>query len=223
MQSLKKTRLRPGICSSYLQDAPEGAEIFCAIKPAAMEAPLLTDSLLCAGIGSGVAPLLGYLYDRVAAAERGENVGEFLLYFGNRFDDKEFLYRNDFAALEEKYTWFTLRTAFSNLGRVEESELARTYPNWFTFGIHDYLRKQVEEKLASQEEGASEEGASQKSIKKDYYVQHVVESDTKVRAKSWHKVSIDFVAQETSYMSCCIIMLRISSMPWAGCARIPFV
>merc|ERR1719443_1288958 len=69
LKKAEKTRLRPGLCSNYLRDVEAGAYVYCAIKPAAMEAPPLETDVFCSGIGSGVAPLLGYLYDRVAAAQ----------------------------------------------------------------------------------------------------------------------------------------------------------
>merc|ERR1719502_29769 len=54
--------------------------------------------------------------------------------------------------------WFHYRTAFSNLGTVEEREYARKYPNWFTAGVRE----------------AFPDGS------KSPYVQHVVEVDEKV-------------------------------------------
>jgi len=156
-----KTRLRPGLCTSYLRGCEAGCEVFCAIKPAAMDAPKVTDDIMCAGIGSGVAPLLGYLYDRVAAAKSGavkpEELGQLVLYFGNRFEQFEYLYKEELLELEKTYSWFTFRTAFSNLGRDEEAAYARKYKDWFTAGIHE----------------AFPDGG------KTPYVQHVVETDEK--------------------------------------------
>jgi sulfite reductase alpha subunit-like flavoprotein len=79
-----------------------------------MEAPTAEQPVVCAGIGSGLAPHIAFLRDRVHAAELGTKVAPFSLYFGNRFKEEEFLYQNELEAFADKYSdWFTLHTAFS--------------------------------------------------------------------------------------------------------------
>ena len=55
-----------------------------------MDPPEPEQPVVCAGIGSGLAPHLAFLRDRVRAAEEGENVGNFSLFFGNRFRADEY-------------------------------------------------------------------------------------------------------------------------------------
>lgn len=70
--------------------------------------------MVCVGIGSGLAPHLSFLRNRVHAAENGKEVAPFSLYFGNRFEKREFLYRDELECIVEKHgSWFKLHTAFS--------------------------------------------------------------------------------------------------------------
>ena len=57
---------------------------------------------------------MSFLRDRVHAANLGVDVAPFSLYFGNRFKEREFLYRDELEqiALEHR-SWFKLHTAFS--------------------------------------------------------------------------------------------------------------
>lgn len=70
--------------------------------------------MVCAGIGSGLAPHLSFLRDRVHAAESGIEVAPFSLYFGNRYEKREYLYRSELEGILAKHgSWFKLHTAFS--------------------------------------------------------------------------------------------------------------
>jgi len=70
--------------------------------------------VVCVGIGSGLAPHLSFLRDRLHAAEMGNDVAPFSLYFGNRFEKREFLYRTELEGIVKKHgSWFKLHTAFS--------------------------------------------------------------------------------------------------------------
>ena len=71
-------------------------------------------TVVCVGIGSGVAPHLSFLRDRVHAASEGKDVAPFSLYFGNRFEAREYLYRDELEQVASEHgSWFTLHTAFS--------------------------------------------------------------------------------------------------------------
>lgn len=105
---------RCGLCTDYLRNLERFANVYAKIKPGSMDPPKVSNNVICVGIGSGLAPHLCYLYDRIAAAERGDkDIGKFLLYFGNRTTEGEFLYREFLEALPGKYSWFKLQTAFS--------------------------------------------------------------------------------------------------------------
>jgi cytochrome P450/NADPH-cytochrome P450 reductase len=107
------TGMRYGRTCDMLRGLKRGDHLWCRIKPASMEAPEPRHPVLCVGIGSGLAPHLAFLRDHVRAAEEGESVGRFSLYFGNRFRAEEYLLRSELEAYAEKYDWFHLYTAFS--------------------------------------------------------------------------------------------------------------
>ena len=58
---------------------------------------------------------MSFLRDRVhAAADLGVDVAPFSLYFGNRFKEREFLYRDELEQIATDHgSWFKLHTAFS--------------------------------------------------------------------------------------------------------------
>lgn len=62
---------------------------------------------------SWLAPMMAILRDHVRAAEAGEKVGHFSMYFGNRKKADEYLYEAEMEDCEKKYDWFKLHTAFS--------------------------------------------------------------------------------------------------------------
>ena len=69
--------------------------------------------VVCVGIGSGLSPHMSFLRDRVHAAKQGVEVAPFSLYFGNRQQRTEFLYRDELEQIVEEHSWFKLHTAFS--------------------------------------------------------------------------------------------------------------
>eukprot|EP00567_Pseudictyota_dubia_P017109 CAMPEP_0197437972 /NCGR_PEP_ID=MMETSP1175-20131217/5092_1 /TAXON_ID=1003142 /ORGANISM="Triceratium dubium, Strain CCMP147" /LENGTH=1825 /DNA_ID=CAMNT_0042967615 /DNA_START=267 /DNA_END=5741 /DNA_ORIENTATION=- len=106
--------MRYGLTCDMLRKLRKGHFIWCRIKPGSMEPPSPEQPVLCAGIGSGLAPHLAFLRDRVRAAEAGERVAPFSLFFGNRFREEEFIYKSELQRLAEKFSdWFSLHTAFS--------------------------------------------------------------------------------------------------------------
>lgn len=78
--------------------------------------------VLCVGIGSGLAPHMSFLRERVhAATQLGVIVAPFSLYFGNRFREREFLYRDELECIATEHSkWFTLHTAFSRDDRKKK-------------------------------------------------------------------------------------------------------
>lgn len=105
--------MRYGLNCDMLQKLTSGDRIWCRIKNGSMEPPTNDQPVVCAGIGSGLCPHMAFLRDRVHAVECGAKVQPFSLYFGNRKKEEEFLYRDQLEAIQSKYEWFTLHTAFS--------------------------------------------------------------------------------------------------------------
>lgn len=105
--------MKYGLNCNMLRQLRSGDRIWCRIKPGSMEPPSNDQAVVCAGIGSGLAPHMAFLRDRVAAAEQGEPVEPFSLFFGNRFKADEYLYQKELEEYEKKYEWFKLHAAFS--------------------------------------------------------------------------------------------------------------
>lgn len=105
--------IRYGLACDMLRKQRSGDHLWCRMKAGSMDPPEPEQPVLCAGIGSGLAPHMAFLRDRVWAAEEGKKVGNFSLFFGNRKKSHEYLYRAELEDYEKKYYWFTLYTAFS--------------------------------------------------------------------------------------------------------------
>ena len=106
--------MRFGLTCNMLRKLKVGDHVWCRIKAGSMEPPTPEQPVVCVGIGSGLAPHMAFLRDRVRAVEAGEPVAPFSLYFGNRFRDEEFLYQSYLEQLaEEQKSWFSLHLAFS--------------------------------------------------------------------------------------------------------------
>lgn len=105
--------MRYGMTCDMLRKLRAGDHLWCRIKAGSMESPEPSNPVLCAGIGSGLAPHMAFLRDHVRAADNGEKVAPFSLYFGNRFKADEYLYQSELEAYAEKYDWFNLHVAFS--------------------------------------------------------------------------------------------------------------
>ena len=105
--------MRTGLNCSMLEKLQSGDQLWCRIAPGSMESPTASQPVICAGIGSGLAPHIAFLRERVRAYEAGEEVAPFSLFFGNRFIAEEFLYQKELEEYDAKYGWFTLHTAFS--------------------------------------------------------------------------------------------------------------
>jgi pyruvate dehydrogenase (NADP+) len=105
---------RFGLTCNMLRQLQTGDMLWCRIKSGSMEPPVPPQPVLCAGIGSGVAPHLAFLRDRVRAAEeQKDEVAPFSLYFGNRSRVDEYLFQKELEEYDAKYPWFHLHMAFS--------------------------------------------------------------------------------------------------------------
>lgn len=104
---------RVGLTCDMLRQKVAGDHLWCRMKAGSMDPPDPEQPVLCAGIGSGLAPHMAFLRDKVRAAEAGEQVGKFSLYFGNRKRKEEYLYQSELEEIEKKYDWFKLHAAFS--------------------------------------------------------------------------------------------------------------
>ncbi|WP_126596978.1 bifunctional cytochrome P450/NADPH--P450 reductase [Dictyobacter aurantiacus] len=94
-----------GVCSNYLSRQHEGDQINAFIQDTRSTFMLPEDPtvpLIMVGPGTGVAPFRGFLQERDALKARGENVGASLLFFGCRHPEHDFLYADEFKAMQER-------------------------------------------------------------------------------------------------------------------------
>eukprot|EP00986_Skeletonema_menzelii_P012228 scaffold6654_cov135-Skeletonema_menzelii.AAC.1 len=136
--------MRYGTACNMLRKLKAGDTVFCRIKSGSMEPPkhdqpgkrwpfyfvsiaysmhsslnyifvcFFYAKVCCVGIGSGIAPHMALIRDRVFAATNGLAVEPLSLYFGNRFSNREFLYKSELEQIATEHgDWFTLHTAFS--------------------------------------------------------------------------------------------------------------
>ncbi len=136
--SSPRGRVRGGVCSTYLADAPDGLTVPVHVQPSAHFRPPAGDvPALMIGPGTGVAPFVGFLDERRAAGGAGRN----WLVFGEQHEASDFYYRDELEALVRDGTLTRLDTAFSR------DQRAKVY-------VQDRLREQGARVWAWLEEGA---------------------------------------------------------------------
>jgi sulfite reductase (NADPH) flavoprotein alpha-component len=104
-------RARKGVATSFLADRIEVGKrvgLFVNNNPDFRLPTELNKDIIMVGPGTGVAPFMGMIKERVATGATGKNV----LFFGSRFASRDFLYKEE---LEEfsKQGKLILHTAFS--------------------------------------------------------------------------------------------------------------
>ncbi|KAK3318524.1 NADPH-cytochrome P450 reductase [Apodospora peruviana] len=73
--------------------------------------------IICIGPGTGVAPMRGFIRERMRQAQNGEAVGKTILFFGCRKRTEDFLYEKEWEEAKEVLSdKFELVTAFSREG-----------------------------------------------------------------------------------------------------------
>ena len=93
-----------GVASSYLAHLQPGDRVSVAVRPSNSRFhppadPRTPIVMICAG--SGVAPFRGFLQDRAAQKEGGQEVGPALLFFGTNHPEVDYLYREEFARWQQ--------------------------------------------------------------------------------------------------------------------------
>ncbi|GER88865.1 NADPH--cytochrome P450 reductase [Dictyobacter vulcani] len=94
-----------GVCSNYLSNLQEGKQLNAFIQDTRSTFILPENPgtpMIMVGPGTGVAPFRGFLQERAALKAQGTEVGASLLFFGCRHPEHDFLYKDEFAALEEQ-------------------------------------------------------------------------------------------------------------------------
>ena len=104
-------RARKGVCSAFLADRAEGADLGLFLQPSAQFHPPAEGdrAAIMIGPGTGVAPFRGFLHDRQATGATGRN----WLFFGEQHAASDFYYRDEIEAWQASGHLTRLSLAFS--------------------------------------------------------------------------------------------------------------
>ncbi len=92
-----------GACSSTLDDITVGESILARLRPVDsgfLPPQDLQQPIIMIGPGTGVAPFRGFIQDRMAHHQRGQDLGEAMLFFGCRHPDVDDIYADEFSEAE---------------------------------------------------------------------------------------------------------------------------
>uniref|UniRef100_UPI0028AF5A62 diflavin oxidoreductase n=1 Tax=Corynebacterium variabile TaxID=1727 RepID=UPI0028AF5A62 len=134
---------RRGVSSGWLADLASGDEVRLFISPnRSFGPPEQADApMIMIGPGTGIAPFRGFLQDRRHAGATGEN----WLFYGERHEATDFLYREELNGLRSDGTLTRLSTAFSRdtSERVYVQDRMRRHARelweWIGRGAHLYV------------------------------------------------------------------------------------
>jgi len=134
---------RGGTCSTFLADAAPEAEVAVHVQPSAHFHPPADPAApaVMIGPGTGVAPFVGFLAEREARGDTGEN----WLVFGEQHEATDFWYREELDAWRERDVLTRLDTAFSRDQRQKvyvQDRLREHGPalwSWLERGAHVYV------------------------------------------------------------------------------------
>ncbi|MDF1693526.1 MAG: sulfite reductase subunit alpha [Zhongshania sp.] len=102
---------RSGVCSDFLANLPNNLPVPIFVqKSSHFRLPTDTNKpVIMVGPGTGIAPFMGFLYDRQASGAKGEN----WLFFGEQRADTDFYFQDELEALQQQRVLSRLNTAFS--------------------------------------------------------------------------------------------------------------
>lgn len=87
-----------GVCSNFLAEKAEGAEVLASIRRTKDGFRLPDDPatpIIMVGPGTGIAPFRGFLQERALLKTDGAALGPAKLFFGCRHPDQDFIYRGE--------------------------------------------------------------------------------------------------------------------------------
>ena len=136
-------QVRNGVCSTFLADHSDSAEIPVFVQPTThFRPPAAADvPMIMVGPGTGVAPFRGFLQERRALGHTGRN----WLFFGERNSATDFYYADELTRLREERLLTELSLAFSRDQRhkvyVQDRlrEQAAQVWRWLDEGAHFYV------------------------------------------------------------------------------------
>ena len=134
---------RHGVCSTFLADHSESADIGVYVQPTAHFRPPAAAEvpMIMVGPGTGVAPFRGFLQERRALGHTGRN----WLFFGERNSATDFYYADELVRMRDDGLLTELTLAFSRDQRHKvyvqdrlREQAARVW-NWIDSGAHFYV------------------------------------------------------------------------------------
>jgi NADPH-dependent sulfite reductase flavoprotein alpha-component len=136
-------RLRKGVCSTLLADAPTATTLPVLVQHAEHFGPPADPATpaIMIGPGTGIAPFLGFLNHRRARGDHGPN----WLFFGEQHQATDFYYQDELASLRRDGTLTDLDLAFSRDQRTKiyvqdriREQGAKLW-SWLKDGAHLYV------------------------------------------------------------------------------------
>lgn len=104
-----------GVCSTYMSRLRPGrdlARVF--VRESSFRLPKdLSSPVIMIGPGSGIAPMRAFIQEGRVLKSRGEKLGQWILFFGCRNHDVDFLYETELRAAVDDGVLTELITAFS--------------------------------------------------------------------------------------------------------------
>jgi len=112
------TRTKLGVCTTQLEATPIGGKVVSFVRASNFRLPAdSTTPIVMVGPGTGIAPFRAFLQElKVAAVNGTPRTGHTRLYFGCRYSNVDYLYKEELAAALKDKTLSALRTAFSREG-----------------------------------------------------------------------------------------------------------
>ena len=84
-----KDRELTGLCSTYLHSLQDGDTVLLSSLRSSFKLPADPEApLMLVGPGTGLAPIMGFLYERSAMQAQGTKLGPAVVYFGCRTSDE---------------------------------------------------------------------------------------------------------------------------------------
>lgn len=111
-------RIHHGIASHFLQERKIGDQVRLYHRKSTFRLPLSGLSpVIMIGAGTGIAPFIGFLQQRLADQMAGKKLGPAHLFFGCRKADEDYLYSSELSEFIDRGVLSGLYLAFSRQGK----------------------------------------------------------------------------------------------------------